>query len=244
MKAAPGAQADLLELQAIDTTISQLEHRRRSLPELAQIAEGAKQRSALSDDLVAARTVVGDLEAELTKAESDLVPVKERKVRNQKRLDDGQVSDPKQLSALMDEVEHLTGRISDLEDIQLEAMERLEEATAEKERIIAARTELENSLRALIASRDEQFAQLDTELAAQRARRDAAIALLPADLVALYQRIAARSGGVGAARLNGKRCGGCQLEATQSALAAYAAAAPDEVVRCEECERILVRSAE
>lgn len=241
MKAAAAAQRGLLDLQAIDTVIAQLEHRRRSLPEHAQILEGHKLRASLGESLVAARTLVSDLEAEMDKAESDLVPVKERRARDQRRLDGGTVTDPKQLSALIEEIDHLKRRISDLEDIQLEVMERLEAASGMRDSVQEERTEVEHSLRALIASRDALVSQIDDQLAEQRGRQEAAAAALPAELVALYRRIAARSGGLGAAPLNGRRCGGCQLEATATALAEYAAAAEDEVVRCEECERILVR---
>ncbi len=241
MLAAPQAQLGLLDLQAVDTAISQLEHRRKSLPEHAQIAEGQKIRAELGEAIVAARTVVSDLELELDKAESDLVPVKERRARDQRRLDDGAVTDPKQLSALMEEIDHLKSRISDLEDVQLEVMEKLEAATVRHAALVEQRTEIENSLRALIASRDELVAIIDADLVQQRAAREKLAAGLPEDLVALYARIAARSGGVGVGRLQGRRCGGCQIEATPAALASYAAAPPDEVVRCEECERILVR---
>lgn len=241
MLAAPQAQLGLLDLQAVDTAISQLEHRRKSLPEHGQIAEGQKIRAELGEAIVAARTIVSDLELELDKAESDLVPVKERRARDQRRLDDGAVTDPKQLSALMEEIDHLKRRISDLEDVQLEVMEKLEAATARHGALVEQRTEIENSLRAVIASRDELVATIDADLIQQRGAREKLAAGLPADLVALYSRIAARSGGVGVGRLQGRRCGGCQIEATPSALASYAAAPPDEVVRCEECERILVR---
>ncbi len=241
MKAAPQAQLALLDLQAVDTAISQLEHRRRTLPEHAQIAQGQKVRAELSAAVVAEKTIVGDLELELEKAESDLVPVKERRARDQRRLDDGVVTDPKQLSALIEEIDHLRRRISDLEDVQLEVMEKLDAATARHASLVEQRTEVENSLRALIASRDELVAGIDADLGQQRAARDKLAAGLPADLVALYSRIAERNGGVGVGKLQGRRCSGCQIEATQSALASYAAAAPDDVLRCEECERILVR---
>jgi predicted nucleic acid-binding Zn-ribbon protein len=241
MKAAPQAQRALLALQAIDTAIAQLNHRRRTLPEHARIAEASRQRARLGEDLVAARTTVSDLEGELDKAESDLVPVKERRARDQRHLDAGAVTDPRQLQALIDEIAHLKRRISDLEDIQLEAMERLDEASAVRARVQAERSAIDDQLRAELASRDSQLADLDAQLAAQAAQRETAAGALPADLVVLYQRIAERSGGVGAALLKGRRCGGCQLEATASALNAYQAAAPDDVVRCEECDRILVR---
>ncbi|MGB7964320.1 MAG: hypothetical protein WCF12_15365 [Propionicimonas sp.] len=242
MKAPAAAQRGLLDLQAIDTTIAQLEHRRRSLPERALILEGHKQRAALGESLVAARTLVSDLEAELDKAEADLVPVKERRARDQRRLDDGGVSDPKQLNALIGEIEHLLRRIGDLEDIQLEVMERLEAATGMRDSLQQERTEGEHSLRALIASRDALVADIDAQLAEQHAKQKAAVATLPADLVALYRRIANRGGGRGAAPLDGRRCGGCQLVVTATAMAGFAAAPDDEVVRCEECECILVRT--
>ena len=244
MKAAPQAQRRLLELQAVDTAIAQLEHRRRSLPELARIAQAQRLRAELGEAVVAARTVVSDLELDLSKAEADLVPVKERRARDQQRLDDGVVSDGKQLTALIDEIEHLKRRISDLEDIELEVMERLETANAEHERLVAERAEVETSLRALITSRDEQVVAIDAELADQRTARDRVAADLPEDLIALYRRIADRSGGVGVGALKGRRCGGCQIEATPTALASYQSAPPDEVVRCEECDRILVRGTE
>jgi predicted nucleic acid-binding Zn-ribbon protein len=242
VKAAPEAQQRLLEVQARDTAIAQGEHRRKSLPEHAQITEHQLARRQLSEAVVGAETVLGDLEAELAKAEADLVPVRERLARNQKRVDDG-AADPKALRAMIDEIEHLKQRISTLEDAQLELMEQVEDATNHRDALIGQRKEVEDELRKLIASRDAQTAEIDAELAVEQGKRDELAAGVPAELLALYDKIRLRSGGVGAARLKGKRCEGCQLEATPSAMDAYLAAAADDVVRCEECQRILVREA-
>lgn len=244
MQAAATAQSKLLELQSVDTTIAQLEHRRRSLPELAQIAEKQQLRRRQGEELIAANTAVSDLELELEKAESDLVPVRQRLERDQQRVDSGSVTDPKQLNALIDEIAHLKRRINDLEDVQLEVMERHEASAGLRDQIVADRTEGEVELRALLGARDAQFAELDAELGERRGVRDSLVADLPADLVTLYDRIRERSGGVGAAALVQRRCSGCQLEANSADLSRYRAAAPDEVLRCEECNRILVRTAE
>ncbi len=241
MKADHAAQRRLLDLQAIDTAIARLEHRRTALPEHAAIAEGQRARARLNEAVIAAKTMVSDLELEVAKAEADLVPVRQRRVRDQQRLDAGTVSDSKALTALVEEIEHLGRRISDLEDAELELMEKLDAAQEQRDALVVQRGERENSLRALIASRDDQLQALDGELATQRQARVSMAEELPAELLALYDRLRARSGGVGAAALHGRRCSGCQLEATAMALAAYAAAAPDDVLRCEECERILVR---
>ncbi len=243
MQAAATAQSRLLALQSIDTAIAQLEHRRRSLPELAQIAEKQQARRRQGEQLIAANTAVSDLELDVAKAEADLVPVRERLERDQQRVNSGAVTDPKQLNALLDEIAHLKRRISDLEDVELELMESLDQATATRDEVLAARAEGETELRALLASRDEQLGVIDGELADRNTERAALAAELPADLVDLYDRIRAKSGS-GAAALIRRRCTGCQLEATAADLNRYRAAAPDEVLRCEECNRILVRTAE
>lgn len=241
MKAAASAQLRLLDLQAEDTAIAQLNHRKTALPEHAVIGEGKAAHGKLASSLVAVRTRIGDFKLEVEKAETDLVPVRERLARDIKRRDDGLVTDPRGFAALNDEIEHLGNRISDLEDTELEAMEQLESVTAEEARLSEELAELEHSVRAVIAARDEQLMIADAEIAQHQRRRDAIAAELPADLVALYDRIRVRSGGLGAAELKGRRCSGCQLEATASALAEYVATNSDEVLRCEECERVLVR---
>ncbi len=242
MKAAAPAQLRLLDLQAEDTAIAQLEHRRRSLPEHAALAEARVVRGRLQESLVGARTKVADLQVDMEKAEADLVPVRERRLRDQQRVDAGTVTDPKQLNALLDEITHLGRRISDLEDVELEVMEQLEIATGAQDMLASELTEVEDSMRAMIASRDEQTRQIDAEQAVHQGARDGIAAELPSDLLALYDRIRERAGGLGAAALKGRRCSGCQLEATPIALAGYAAAPADEVLRCEECERILIRT--
>ncbi len=121
-------------------------------------------------------------------------------------------------------------------------MEELDSATAREQELGSRIAELEASVRALIASRDEQLSRIDAEVATEQRARDGIAAGLPAELLALYDRIRAHSGGLAAVELTGRRCSGCQIEATPSALESYAAAAEDDVLRCEECERVLVRT--
>lgn len=244
MLAAPDAQRRLLDLQALDNAIAQLQHRRAALPEHAMIAALQAERATLASELVANRTRTSDLGRESDKAEADLVPVRERLARNQQRIDSGAISDPKALQAMIEEVAHLGQRISDLEDLQLEAMERLEAAEGALAAVGTQKAELEDRLRALIARRDEQLGELGQQLAERQAERDAVARVVAADLLTLYAKVAERSGGVGAALLQHGRCGGCQLTVDSSTLNRFRAADADEVLRCEECSRILVRTAE
>ena len=242
IKADPGSQLRLLDLQATDTALAQLDHRRRTLPEHAELARLKTEQTAVGSDLVAADTAVSDLELEQVKAESDLEPVRERLVRNQRRIADGSVPDAKALSSMVAEVDHLKKRIGDLEDAELEVMEQLEQAVAERDRLRARVAELAAAVAEVTARRNEQLAALDAEVGQRRHERDAIAPTIDPPLLTLYDKVAASHGGVGAAELRARRCTGCQLEVNAADLGTFAAAADDEVLRCEECSRILVRT--
>ena len=244
MKADPASQRRLLDLQDVDTNIARTEHRRRTLPETAQAQQLQGDRTRAAERVIAADTRVSDLTAELEKAESDLTPVVQRRERNQQRVDKGEIADPKALSAMLEEIEHLGRRISDLEDAQLEAMENLDGAKALLADTEDAKATIEDEMRAVLKVREGKLAELASELEQHQAERAAIAATIPADLLALYTKVAEKQGGVGAALLRAGRCGGCQLEATASDLERYRTSPADAVLRCEECQRILVRTNE
>jgi len=243
VKADPEVQLRLLDLQARDAALARLEHRRRTLPELAVIADADTRLAALRADVVRAETEVGDLDRELRRLEDDVDQVRRRAERDQQRMLSGAVP-AKELESLQHEVETLTRRQSDLEDTELEVMERREDAEtragevrAEVEKVTAARSEAEQA-------RGKAFAEIDAEAAADTEARAALADRLPADLMTLYEKVRAASGGVGAAMLRQRRCEGCRLELMGAELRAAQAAPPDEVLRCENCRRILVRTTE
>lgn len=244
IKADPTAQARLLDLQSVDTRLSQLQHRRTSLPEHAQIVTLTAEARALSQDLIAAQTAVSDLDLEQSKAESDLQPVRDRLARNQQRIADGTVADPKALSGLVEEVEHLKRRISTLEDIELDVMQRLEDAGTAQATLTQRSARLGEQLAEVTATRDQQVAAIDSDARETTAERARVADGVPADLLTSYDKIRAGHGGVGAAALTQRRCTGCQLQLNPTDLQRYAAAAADEVLRCEECSRILIRTAD
>ena len=168
MKAAPQAQQLLLDLQAIDTSTAQIRHRRQTLPEIAELQQKQAVRARLGEEVVAVKTRLSDLDSAQAKVEADLVPVRERLARNRQRVDAGAISDPKALQAMLGEIEHLDGRIDELEYQQLELMEEIDGVQRELDEASARKIDVENEMRTLIASRDEKFAVLDAELA-QRA---------------------------------------------------------------------------
>lgn len=244
MKAAPQAQLRLLDLQELDTSLDRLAHRRRTLPELAEIERLEGRLTELRDAIVAAETEAGDLQREQKKAEQDVEQVRNRAERNQKRLDSGQVASAKDLSNLQAEIESLQRRQSDLEEVVLEIMERSEEAEAKISSLRADQAAAEEELARLIERRDTALREIDDEAGATSSARTAVAKDIPDDLLALYEKLRAQFGGVGAAKLFRGTCQGCHLALNTVDLNNMRAAPEDEVIRCEECRRILVRTPE
>lgn len=193
---------------------------------------------------MAAQTEESDCAREQTKAEQDVDQVRQRAARDQQRLDSGAVTSPKDLENLQHEIVSLAKRQSDLEDIVLEVMERRESAqerVAElTERVGAVQGKVDDAT----ARRDAAFEEIDGEVATVTKEREVIAGAIPADLLKLYDKLRAQQGGVGAARLYQRTCQGCRQELAITELNEIRAAAPDTVVRCENCRRILVRTAE
>jgi predicted nucleic acid-binding Zn-ribbon protein len=243
VNADPAAQLRLLDLQAADTALAQLAHRRGTLPELAAIADANSQLAALTDDVVRVETEIADLDREQRRLEADVDQVRQRSDRDEQRMRSGAVP-AKDLESLQHEVQTLARRQSNLEDGVLDLMERREEADA---RAAALRVEAERIRRerdAAVAARDTAFAEIDAEAARRTAERAATAGEIPAELLGLYEKVRAAAGGVGAAALHKRRCEGCHLELAGTELRAARTAPPDAVLRCENCRRILVRTPE
>ncbi|MEV7870597.1 C4-type zinc ribbon domain-containing protein [Streptomyces sp. NPDC088124] len=244
MNAAPADQIRLLDVQALDVRLSQLDHKRTALPEHAEIESLTKDLAQLRDLLVAASTEESDTAREQTKAEQDVDQVRQRAVRDQQRLDSGAVTSPKDLENLQREIVSLARRQGDLEDIVLEVMERRESAqerVAElTERVSAVQAKADDAA----ARRDAAVGEFDAEAATVAKERGIVAGSVPADLLKLYEKLRGQQGGVGAARLFRRRCEGCQLELNITEVNEVKAAPADAVLRCENCRRILVRTAD
>lgn len=244
MKADPAHQAQLLAVQELDSRLAQLRHQRAHLPELSQIASLQGERRGIEDQARDARIAVDDLSAEQRKADQEVEQVKARRERDRTRMDTGQITNPKDLERLQHELVSLERRITTLEDAELEVMEKLEEAQQVLDGLGIRLADVDAELEKLIEARDTKQAEIDSTLDSLGQERQPAAAELPQDLMALYERLRENKGGVGAALLRARQCGGCQLALDASEIARIKAAPADEVIRCEECQRILVRTSE
>jgi uncharacterized protein len=244
VKASPDAQLRLLELADIDAELTRLEHRRRGLPEHAELSRLEQRDRELRDELAVLQAQEGDLRREQSKAEADVEQVRSRIDRDRARLDAGQVSSPRELENLQSEIESLHRRQADLEEVVLDVMERQETTGSRLQAAGAEREQVGADAAVAIASRDVALAEIGEQAGKAADRRASVLADEPAELVDLYERLRVQHGGVGAAALRRGRCEGCHLSLNTVDLNAIRAAAADEVLRCEECRRILVRTDE
>ena len=241
LKAAPETQALLLDLQAFDTKLAQLDHRAKSLPELATLAGFAKDAEVLRLKLGEQNGALEDVKIELKRIESDVEVVEARIARDTERL---QVSSSvKDVSALEQELTALRKRLDDLEEIELTVMEKLEAAETDVANTRAAFEALQARTAEVEVDRDAALSSIDAERSTAAGGRAAIEAKVPADLLALYERQRARYG-TGASMLRGGVSLASGVKLLENEMQAIRAAAPDDVIMCASSEAILVRTAE
>ncbi|OFE15530.1 hypothetical protein BA895_22620 [Humibacillus sp. DSM 29435] len=243
MKADPSRQWRLLDLQAIDSRLDQIIYARAHLPHTQALAKARADLSSLETAIVNARTAADDVQGELGKSEQDVQLVRDRAARNQQRLDAGQGT-PKDLQALQHELTSLARRQGDLEDIEIEVMERAESLAAKVTTLQQQHAELAESVDVLQRELDEALRTFDDEATQVASGRADIVAGVGDELVALYEKIRLSSGGLAAAEIKHRQCGGCRLELNNVDLNRIRIAPEDEVVRCEECRRIMIRTGE
>ena len=242
--ASPDQQKALLDLQGFDTKLLQLAHKRAGLPEISAAQDLEVELGSIKMRLVAAQTEASDLKLNQLKAESDVEQVVSRARRDQERLDSGAVSAPKELESLQHEIGTLAKRQSELEDVELEIMQALENAQQAVTELQASEIETTEKLYALAQTRDELFADIDFEVNSITGQRTEIASQLPVDLIALYDKIRADQGGVGAALIHRGSCQGCHITIDAQEIDQIRNMPADSIARCDQCRRILVRTAE
>ncbi|MGW7539049.1 zinc ribbon domain-containing protein [Amycolatopsis sp. NPDC054798] len=242
MKADPAVQRQLLELAKVDAELSRVAHRRRTLPELAEIEAGEKTVREKRDALVSVETATSDLDREIARQEKEVESVRAREDRDRKLLESGSVG-AKQMTDIEHELQTLGRRKGALEDDLLELMEQREALGLDAQRTSAEVDKAAQAVAAAAARRDEAFKDLDTTEARRKEDRAKLLPRFPEPLLKLYTRVYDHKG-IGAALLRARRCGACQLELDRNTISEIKSAAEDSVVQCDNCGAILVRTLE
>jgi uncharacterized protein len=241
MQAPIAEQRALLELQAHDSAIDRLDHRRASLPEDARLAELGDALAAV-DQLTAERDGnLATVQRDQSRLEHEIDMVTSKARTEEARAASGKVTSPKELTAIQEEVASLKRRQGTLEDELLELMEQRETLEGELAELAARREGFAAEQATVTKARDAALAEIDQELDGEREARDRVVPGVGEQLRALYDQIRARQGGgVGAAALVGNTCQGCRVSISPVELATIRKLPPEEIKRCENCRRILV----
>jgi uncharacterized protein len=242
VKADPGLQRRLLDLAEIDAELTRLAHRRRTLREHDQLIEAEKAVRTAKDKLVEVETAAGDLDRDIRRIERDVEGVRARTERDNQMLGGAGIG-AKQATDLQHELETLARRQGVLEDEQLEIMEQREALGVDLEHSRGELEAAEQKLLEITERRDSAIADIDAAEGGRRRAREEALPTLPADLLTAYEKRREQRG-VGAAPLLQRRCQACRLELDRTAISELRGAPADDVVHCEECGVILVRTKE
>jgi predicted nucleic acid-binding Zn-ribbon protein len=240
-KASPSEQALLLELQTFDNKLAHINHRAKGLAQHAVLQKLAAERAAIAGTLSEQSGVLEDAQTELGRIESDVAVVEARIKRDDARLQ--VTSSVKDVQALEQELSALRKRQGDLEEIELTVMERVDEQSATVALTQSKFDAVQAQISEAEADRDAELAVIDTERTNAAANRTALAEKIPADLLALYEKLRARYG-QGVSYLRGGVSSASGVKLHENDMAAIRQAAPDDVILCPDSNVILVRTAE
>jgi predicted nucleic acid-binding Zn-ribbon protein len=240
MQASPEQQSLTLELQLIDNEIMQANTKLKSLPEIEQLLHIDKRIAAATEELSTVKAEADQIALELRRGEVDVETVTDRIKKDEARLSSGNAT-PKELEQLQHEVGTLRKRQEALEEIELEIMVRSEVITARTNTLTTDLASLE-TLKAEINQRlTAASGEINTVITNKQSDREKVVVKIEKPLIDLYEKIRTASGGVAAAALVGNKCNGCNLAINAVEMERIKSLAKDELLRCEECRRILVR---
>lgn len=227
-------------MQDLDTSLDQSRHRRSHLAERTELASVDAQVTADGAKLAELDGLLRSLRERQAEAEAELAATEARSAGISQRMYGGTVSASRDLQAMAGEIDHLKERASALEDAVLAVLEELEPLDEQAGQLRSSISALEGERAAVVARLEAAETEVDAEIADLESRRVAAAGVVQEGLLATYERLRTRLGGVGVARLVGTHCDGCHLTLSAVELDRVRHLAEGEVYTCEQCSRILV----
>ena len=240
VKATVAHQNLLIELQKIDTTIISCGVRLANLPEIEQIKAIHKRLEDAAIELKVVETELEDVSIDLRRSEVDVEAVVDRMKKDEARLNSGAAS-PKELEQTQHELATLAKRKAELEDGELEIMMRFDSVKKRLDELASDEVGLKQLELELNVRLENSKSEINSELESAKAARAALAPQIVTSLYDLYEKVRSSANGIGAALLIGNKCDGCHLEINAIERERIKGLDAEEVLRCEECRRILVR---
>jgi len=240
MQASVAQQSLILELQSLDNEIMQANTKLKTLPEIEQLLHIDKRIITATDELAVVKSEADQIALELRRGEVDVLTVTDRIKKDEARLASGNAT-PKELEQLQHEITSLKKRQESLEEIELEIMIRSDGIKSRSNTLstdLASLQTLKDEISGRLKSATDEINKV---IADKNTARNQVAKQMEKPLRELYEKIRANGGGVGAAALVGDKCNGCNLAINAVEMERIKSLSKDELLRCEECRRILVR---
>lgn len=230
----------LLEVAQIDKRLTQLEFQRSHMAEAVALNDANANARDLHVKAVELASELVELQEQVTKAEIDVEQVESRMAKDRSLLDSGSITDSKQLIELQHELENLSKRLVELEEIEFEALSQVEDFKRTLKEVEQETVNAEQVLHDAKDRLERAVASLDAELKELQNQRDLCLSNLDEALKSVYLKIK-NDRGIGAAKLLGSKCDSCHLELRGAEFSDIKKLPVTALVRCPECTAILIR---
>lgn len=237
MKASPQEQSALLQLAEIDSELARLRRAVDAATDATATQPLRNQQREMASRLIDARSQLEALQLEAKRAQEDLDLVEQRIIKDQQLL--AGTSSTKDAQGIQHELDTLQRRKSELEDVQLALLDRIELAEQANLAVAAEKNDVDQRLSAAVSQAESELLKARSGLDLIAARRAQHCSSLRPELFEFYEKKAKR--GVVAARLLGRECGACHMTIGATALAEIAELPADDIATCTECQAVLIR---
>lgn len=228
----------LLSLSEQDLGIVRAEKRLEEMPEKRAILELRKRIREFEAVRAKAQSYVDEARRVLGRDEDEIATLSAKIESEQSKIISGEVTNPKELQALSRELDALKRRKDKLENTTIGVMEKLETGQAQVAKVDEAITRAHDKEAEMIVDFQTKGAELQHEIAAMKAKREALTGALPADLLDRYEHARSTRHGVAVGILQGDMCSACRMDLPAERVQALEAG-PD-IGECPSCKRILI----
>jgi predicted nucleic acid-binding Zn-ribbon protein len=237
MKLDKPGQSALLKLSEVDVAIERIKNDISKAVNSAELTAMSAQLSEYSGEVIVARTNFENLNMESRKADDNLHMVEERIARDLGRLNS--TSSPKDAQAIQSEIDSLTLRKEELEEVELEILDRLDAAKQELDAISQKREAASKEIEELREKIQQHVDELKNEGRKLVADREILVTKVPAEILDKYKALAAKQIAVG--QVKDRSCTACHMGLTANTIDSLADLPEDEVGSCPECLAMIVR---
>lgn len=240
MKVLPEIQKKLIDLASLDFQIISINSKIQNHPLRARITELQGRIPGIEATKVENQSKIEETKKQINRIEIDADNVKKRLESDKNRLNSSQTN-PKQLPQIQHEIETMTGKLNEIENLELDFLSELEELSLNQENLVKIVKEIVTELNQQKDNLDRDLDQLNKELSVFKDSRNNLVINFEPELIKLYEKIRLDHG-VGAGILDNNKCGACQITISPAEFEEIKKTDPSELVRCENCRCILVRN--